>query len=707
MLKRLLQSILFLWELLCLALFFYGVGQRSGVHLFSFEGFGWATIQFTNINFGVFFTALIKSFLGAILFSLSAIGFGMAFIKAIDREKIATEKGWAIVVTAFALGQSIFSLFVLVSLVATQQLASLYTFAVVSIGLIFLLVYIAPRRRQILVQAGNMLSFLRLSGNIPVSLSIIVFGLTLLYSSSRLSYDAATQYFAHAKIIALSERLVLLSFKDVFVGSALYLTGLYAAVIQLFGDQAARIYSWINGLAILASCIMVGEKVGLSRRARMLFLAFPLTTTAFVDLLGDGKIDLANASVILVAAYWFLQSFQRKSKFSFLITGFLTGFSIVARTYNAILLGIFFSSIFLFYFYAQKEDRKTFFKSLVGKFLRLSLPSLSFWVASYLVVNALVLQNPLAPLSVFGLNANDWPFYPTGAQAAVLLLLYPFSITFTGMFDTLGFISPLFLAFLPNLFVKDISAIRPFSKELVFVSFSSLLALYLWVGIFGTIHILEVRYVLFLWFLLFLLIAQLVDNAMRLTFFSKVRIQAILSAILLFMALRVILISFATYSPFDKDSAPDCRDLPMCTFFEPINRLANPGDRVLVLGGYRYYLRPDLFACSSTGDEYLALENAVTQSSDEFWREVRRQGYRFIVYDSFYNAYILRLRSLPDLHNFPDGLRISVLYDKTFKDYDGRDVTESVYRIDSAQFGQLSRKTCIFDEGKWKIQTRK
>jgi hypothetical protein len=39
-----------------------------------------------------------------------------------------------------------------------------------------------------------------------------------------------------------------------------------------------------------------------------------------------------------------------------------------------------------------------------------------------------------------------------------------------------------------------------------------------------------------------------------------------------------------------------------------VSHAASPGVRVLVLHAYRYYLRSDLFACSSEVDEYPPLE---------------------------------------------------------------------------------------------------
>ncbi len=705
MFKRIYSVILlFSWELICLY-FFVVTQHKSGVHLFSFVDVGWETIRFTGFNFWIFLFTLSTSLLGVMLFSLSIVGFGMTFIYLIDRENVTAGEGGKIGVTAFGIGQSIFSLLIFVPLLIAKQLPSSYTFSLFLVGLIFLFVYIFHRRHKFIEGITHTaVSLLSNSKALILLFCIIVFGLAILYSSSRLSYDAASQYFAQAKIIAVSEKLFLLSLKDNFVGSALYLEGIYAALIQLFGDQAARLYSWVNGLIILLSSMMIGEKVGLSRQARRLFLVFPLTTTAFVDLLGDGKIELAGTSVILIAVYWFLESLQTRSTFSFIMIGLLVGFAIVGRPYNAILIGVLFVSLFLLSFYTQ-DEKKAFLSVYADGFVRWAFPFLMLWGISYLIVNAAVSGNPLATLSVFNFNSDDWPFSPTGTQAIILILLYPFSITFTALlFDIPGAISPLFLAFLPLLFFKSTRRVRAFSKELIFISLASLVTLYFWVGFVGTIHILEARYVLFLWLLLFLLIAQLVEKATQQSFFSKIQIHLILILILSFMAFRITLIALSTYSPLDDNNAFHCRDLPQCAFFEPVNRLADSGDRVLVLAPYRYYLRPDLFACASNGDDYRALEKAITQGVDEFWREIKRQGYRFIIYDSFYNAYILRFRTLPDLSASPDGFPIFTIYDEIFKDYDLRKVRESIYRLDLAQFDQMPKRRCVLNNGKWELQ---
>jgi hypothetical protein len=313
------------------------------------------------------------------------------------------------------------------------------------------------------------------------------------------------------------------------------------------------------------------------------------------------------------------------------------------------------------------------------------------------------LGNAIASIWQIGLNKNDWPFSFDGSTRIFLIALYPFVITFNGIFDSIGFITPIMIGFLPFTLMKKARNLYMFSKDIIFLSISSLIVIYLWITIFNSVFIFEVRYILFLWILLFLPLAQLLDNVIYASPLARAGTQVILIALLLFMVVRVLLVSLATYSPISQNEVSQCHDLPMCTFFDPVNRLASPGDRVLVLSAYRYYLRSDLISCSSTKNDYLKLEQAALNNSNEFWDEVQRQGYRFIIYDSFFNQYILRFQNLPDLSKSlpPNG---SILYNRTFKDYNNRTITESVYQIEPHPASLT--EVCEFKGNFWQVQSQ-
>ncbi len=201
--KALTNLLLLFWVTLCIAFFIAGPGRRSGIHLFPLEDQSLNRIfsQITEINFLVMFTDILKSFIYAAFFVLSAIGLGWLFIKSIDRNGVTTEEGGRIIITAFMLGQSLFIILFLILLILFQYFLPKINFLILLAGFIYVFFhsrqiyyYIRDKAKEIIsLSIERYLIF-------PVILSIIVFGCALLYSSSRLGYDAASQYLHSSKI---------------------------------------------------------------------------------------------------------------------------------------------------------------------------------------------------------------------------------------------------------------------------------------------------------------------------------------------------------------------------------------------------------------------------------------------------------------------------------------------------------------------------
>ena len=112
-----------------------------------------------------------------------------------------------------------------------------------------------------------------------------------------------------------------------------------------------------------------GAYAGNSRRTQAVEagdadLASPsVTSTAFLDLMGDGKIDLMTSAYSLAAIYWLLTRGQRLSRATGFLIGFLARFSIVSRPFNAFLMAVFFG-LFLGWQVWLKERRLDFDKIL-------------------------------------------------------------------------------------------------------------------------------------------------------------------------------------------------------------------------------------------------------------------------------------------------------------------------------------------------------
>ena len=131
-----------------------------------------------------------------------------------------------------------------------------------------------------------------------------------------------------------------------------------------------------------------------------------------------------------------------------------------------------------------------------------------------------------------------------------------------------------------------------------------------------------------------------------------------------FIALRAVYIAIDTYSPIDAQGTPQCSDSQFCEYLKSINQLAKPGDRVLTISAFRYYLRTDLFACSTSHDEYQSLQLASTKSNIDFWEEVHRQGYKFIAYENDYTTRHLQFSIIPSPENTPDWIEIEPIFGK-------------------------------------------
>lgn len=155
--------------------------------------------------------------------------------------------------------------------------------------------------------------------------------LATLYTSAILGYDAVVQYFSQSKLMAVEHAAVYTFREDAFLVSSFHSGILYTSLIELFGDQAARMLSWVKGLAILLLGLAIGEEVGISRRARLSFVMLMLTATAFVDLLGDGKVELISSAPLLAGIYWTLRAARKPEGCRYVLVGLLLRFAIIAR----------------------------------------------------------------------------------------------------------------------------------------------------------------------------------------------------------------------------------------------------------------------------------------------------------------------------------------------------------------------------------------
>lgn len=682
---RLALSLLTAWLLIVVVLFVI-VNRAGQVQMFFWTGWQDFFPALSRIAADKYLWDLLTAIAGTAVFACACLSAGLAALKHASLQANRLALG----LTAFVAGEILFSVLFL-------ALASVDMFSPVSTAIILISgLALGGKTLWRFVKTAPRLSlqFETQNGLARMALGVVLFGLT--YSSARLGYDATVEYFSNAKIVASHGGGVLFYPINGFFTSALHSTILFAANIQLFGDQSARLLSWANGVAILLLGLALARESGLSSRAQVYFCVLLLTSTAFVDLLGDGKVELISSAPLLCAAYWMSQSRQNANRNVFLLIGALAGFSVISRPYNVFLV-----PVFVFFFYLPWIVGNIRLRG-VYQGVHLSLPML--WMfpsllalgAFHLWQNQVWLGSPLAPLTFAQqLDSSDWQWQFDPSLLPWLRWLYPLSVTFLNTPQSLGVVSPLFVGILPFLMRRDVRSRLQISPQLRNLLPPAFLTLALWVALFFTV--VEIRYVLVFWVLLFLFAAQAMAAAEEALNKPQRKALVFLSAFLLvFVSLRAVVIAAATYSPIDANGQARCYDSPLCAFFTTVNQTAEPGDRVFVLHAYRYYLRPDLFACSSQKQEYPALQTLAAQkSSAEFWTEIYRQGFRYLTYEKNFAVFHTHFGEIPAPENLPAWLEIRIATETN---------NQIVFELKANNPPLLQQTTCrLSEDNRWRV----
>jgi hypothetical protein len=657
--------ILLAWSVLCISVFIYFPGRVSFIQWANLAEWQFFPAKLGRIDLLKYSTNLLGSFVGVVVFSCACFSIGMfigkkfkintKFEDVSDSQTTLSKLAW--LSTDFLLGHTILSI-VFLALSSIYKLIPLYVAIILIVGVLSGVSHIKLAVPNFFVK----LQMEDKESKLIFWLSAIILLLVILQSSARISYDSSAIYFSDAKLTALSNNVRYFT-DDTFVASVFHSTIQYTALIQLFGDQAARMFSWVCGMVIVIFGLALGERVGLSKQAMVILLALLSTSTALIDLMGDGKVDLITSAPAVATIYWMVVQTQTKQpgKSVFVLIGLLMGLAIIGRPFNAFLLGIF--SI-LFYFQGSFLSSGFKTKSITAFFFPL------FWIGIgaiglgilHLLANWIILGSPFAFISsITQIDSATGPWDANPNQILALRLLYPLVASFRNNPQSLGNVSPLAIAFLPAILIYDIRRKIKLSKDLLVITIISGITIILWIFTFFTV--VELRYVLFLWIILFMPVAEIIASALRAgdrLFRNMIEVPII--ALLVFIIFRTIFISLDSYSPLDQQGNPHCYDYVFCEYLKPINQTASPGDRVLTLSAYRYYLRTDLFACSPTHEEYKILHDLSYQDTEAFWQEVYQRGYKYISYENDYTVRHLGFGIIPAPENVPDWLELEPIF---------------------------------------------
>lgn len=624
-----------------------------------------------NIRFAIFFFDIFVALLGIIGFAIASLSLGL---RALQLLGLSDTNGYARSFTAFLVGEIAFSVCWLAFISMYELNAWIVAISLIA-GLISGMNLLPPVIRELSQQ--RLFDHSPRAERLLATLAGIVLLLPLFYSSTRLGYDAAAEYFSNAKIMAVTGKSIFFYPNDSFVVSSFHPGILFTGLIQIVGDQSARMLSWINGLAILGLAFSINKHIGLSRRTNLYFLILMVTSTAFVDLLGDGKVEIISTAPVVAAIYWMLLSVETPKKGIFVLIGVLTGFSIISRPYNIFLVSTFVTIFYAIRYKAQLlhlfKDKKAY--QTISQVLPMFFPLIILGVF-HLWQNQIWLGSPLAPITYAKeLDTNDWQWQFDPETLFAFRLLYPFTVTFINSPQSLGTITPFFLACIPFIFTSGVRKQLRLSHQYKHLLQAAIPVLLIWVIFFFTV--VEIRYVFFIWFIILLSFCSILDIIIDHSFpVVKTFINISMMIVLTFIGIRTTVISLVTYAPIDKTGQPICSDFVFCNFMTPINQTASPGDRVLALNAYRYYLRTDLFSCSTQTWEYPALQKLAMSDPAGFWTRVYQQGYRFVAVEKNFSQFHTRFGKIPNPESAPDWMKITTLV-STPED------REIVYRIET------------------------
>lgn len=681
------SSLNIFWAVLIAILFTFYSGTISHLYDSSFANWHKFSYKFLHIDFFSYIQNLIFSSIGTMCFILACISLGGIFINKYYMSENNSLSDWAgTFVTAFLFGEIITS-FILIALSALAKLTLVSTIIVLLLGsgigvLSFKkLIGACPKKSE---KCGNKSIFEKLT--LWLSMAILVSA--ILFTTTRISYDSTAFYFSDSKLTALTNRLSFFP-NDGFLVSSFHTGILYTALIQIAGDQAARFLSWISGLFIILISMALADEIGLSRKSKLIALALLVTSTAFMDPFGDGKIELSATLTTITAIFWLVKAEKGDYLKNYILAGIFAGFSIISRPYNLVLLGGFIALLFFV--------NKTPSLPRVKNYITLSIPIL-IMVSLHLTANWLILGDFLAPFhNTAKVTPEIWQWSGFGPKYIwVARIFFPLVATFLNTPQSMGNITPIILIFLPLFFSRKTRDKLRLSRDLIKISLISFFILTTWIMVYFTIF--EIRYVFFLWIIIYLASAEMISASLEiLEPFNQKVFSGIIVLLLLYMCGRNVFIAVDAYAPIDENGAPQCNDSPFCSYLSPLNQNAAQGDRVLGLSAFRYYYRPDLFACSSKADEYLKIQNALGKSNEDFWIEVYNQGYMYIAYEENYSMRHLNIDFLPTLNATPNWIKLEKL-SETFDGY------FSTYKIEYINAPSQINKKCANDNGIWLVQ---
>ena len=447
--------------------------------------------------------------------------------------------------------------------------------------------------------------------------------------------DAEAFYMAISKVIADSHRLIPLSGYEQISQIGLQGELHYAALMSLVNPEAAKLFVWPTSLALTLMLLAIGSQVGIKKRGQWIMLAILFTSTAFIYVIPDGKVDLFGAAMGIAAFYWALRSGESHDTIALRLAGLFGGLAVVAKFSNLVALVP--SVLFLIVWQRISSHRDETARKRIISMTTAAL-SFCFWmlpaIIPHLFKNALLFSQPLAPFIAMPGQAWLDQIWFSPEVTRRIVMTYPLALVFGQYPMQYGNLSPLLLAFAP-LAMKLPQSYLTMNSQLVRLTIAALLGVILWVILRPSI--IAPRYILATLLAFIPLAACGAGYVVEME--STPRWLSIGILICLFATIGTVALPriSAVAKPlraFAAGQAVTCNPMDArCRAINLVNQRAMPGDRVYLGTWYRYWLRPDLLQCISNRDDMTTpgLGNAEAQ-----WTHLYERGFRYLIYERRY-----------------------------------------------------------------------
>lgn len=420
--------------------------------------------------------------------------------------------------------------------------------------------------------------------------------------------DAAAFYMVYPKIIAATGLLEPMhgpfyTFSVIGLPVELH----YAALMVLADEHAAKFFMFPIAVSVGVMLVGIVRLCGGGIAAVTLAWAMLFSSYTFHHYIYDGKVDLAAAAFGLAAVYWLLRGTEsRVSILACVVAGWFAGLATTAKFSYFLVLGV---SLFVLLAWRLVVSHPVETKigessvNLARVSGLMAIAAVVAWIPQ-LLKNGMLFEAPLAPFlggqSDGNLLSQVWF---SSEDTRKILLTYPFALVFGRYPMQGGGLSFLFLAFLPFLawMARPASWRRSMTVAVTVAAFAGVAA---WMVLRPSV--IAPRYILATLLLFVPILAIAAEDVLTRMPVSRMLQTGTTATVMLAIAAsfwHLLPIAGAILSGMYARDNECLLASAECNSFKQLEKIARPGDRILISSYYPYWLAPSHLQCRDSLQE--------------------------------------------------------------------------------------------------------